>query len=53
MAAPRAIQYLRKLKQEEDFVVWFEALRLRAAMQKIAIENLTPEECREYGITPR
>lgn len=40
-------------KRAERMHVWFEAMRLRAAMQKIALENLTPEEIDAYVVAPR
>jgi len=32
--------------RREQFIIWFEALRLRAAMQKLKLEDLSEQELR-------
>jgi len=35
-----------KNSKREAFIVWFEAMRLRAAMQKLKLEDLSEQELR-------
>lgn len=44
---------LLRAKRAEKMHVWFEAMRLRASMQRIELDNLTPEEIEAYVIAPR
>lgn len=35
-------------KKREKFTVWFSAMQLRAAMQKINLPDITADEWKEY-----
>ena len=35
-----------KSSRREAFIIWFEAMRLRAAMQKLKLEDLSEQELR-------
>ena len=35
---------MAKNSKREAFIVWFEAMRLRAAMQKLKLEDLSEQE---------
>ena len=37
---------MAKNSKREAFIVWFEAMRLRAAMQKFKLEDLSEQELR-------
>lgn len=37
---------MAKNSKREAFIVWFEAMRLRAAMQKLKLEDLSEQELR-------
>lgn len=43
------VLHLKKQRQREEFLVWFDAMGLRAAMQKIDIEPISPDEVFEYS----
>lgn len=46
--ATGAVRELLRQRKHEEFVVWVDAMRLRAAMQAIHLDRITENEWKEY-----